>query len=175
MKYKSIILISIFSILISACGSSMPKMPKWYLNTPTKKGYLYATGSELSNKMQTAVNEARDVAFNDLAQQIDAETNRDADRAQQEIGDEVLVNQFTDKSRSILSKQLQNVKVIERSVVKEKKNFRAYILIEYDLGAAQKVLMAELEADKELYQALKATNLLKDMETNLEAYRQRRK
>ena len=91
MKQKSLLLISAISLLISACGSTMPKMPKWYLNPPSKKGYLYATGSELSTKMQTAVNEARDVAFNDLAQQIDAETNRDADRAQQEIGDEVLV------------------------------------------------------------------------------------
>ncbi len=175
MKYKSIILISIFSILISACSSSMPKVPKWYLNTPAKKGYLYAPGSELSSKMQTAVNEARDVAFNDLAQQINAETNRTADRVQQEIGDEVLVNQYTDKSKSILSEQLKNVKVIERSVVKEKDKYRAYILVEYDLGAAQKVLMAELEADKKLYQALKATDLLKDMEADLEAYRQRKK
>ena len=174
MNKKSLLLISAISLLISACGSTMPKMPKWYLNPPSKKGYLYATGSEISTKMQTAVNEARDVAFNALAQQIDAETNRDADRAQQEIGDEVLVNQFTDKSRSILSQQLKNVKVIEREVVSDNKKYRAYILVRYDLGAAQKVLMAQLEADKELYQALQATDLLKDMEANLEAYRQRK-
>ena len=97
-----------------------------------------------------------------------------ADRAQQEIGDEVLVNQFTDKSRSILSQQLKNVKVIEREVVSDNKKYRAYILVRYDLGAAQKVLMAQLEADKELYQALQATDLLKDMEANLEAYRKRK-
>ena len=124
MNKKSLLLISAISLLISACGSTMPKMPKWYLNPPSKKGYLYATGSEISTKMQTAVNEARDVAFNALAQQIDAETNRDADRAQQEIGDEVLVNQFTDKSRSILSQQLKNVKVIEREVVSDNKKYR---------------------------------------------------
>ena len=34
--------------------------------------------------------------------------------------------------------------------------------------------MAQLEADKELYQALQATDLLKDMEANLEAYRKRK-
>ena len=97
MNKKSLLLISGISLLISACGSTMPKMPKWYLNPPSKRGYLYATGSEVSTKMQTAVNEARDVAFNALAQQIDAETNRVAQRAQVEMNDVVSAEKAAEK------------------------------------------------------------------------------
>ena len=58
--------------------------------------------------------------------------------------------------------------------MREKGLFRAYVLLEYDLGAANDRLLAKIKSDKELYDEIKVTELYKEMEEKVEAYRKRR-
>ena len=56
-----------------------------------------------------------------------------------------------------------------------RKIYRAYVLVEYDEGAAQKRLLAQIKADEQLFIAMQATKLYDEMEEQVEAYRQRNK
>ena len=52
--------------------------------------------------------------------------------------------------------------------------YRAYILIEWDAGAANKKLLAKIKADEALYTAMRGTELFDEMEEKVEAYRNRK-
>ena len=70
------------------------------------------------------------------------------------------------------------MRVAKRKLLEEKTDdgrriYRAYILVEYDQGAAQKRLLAQIKADEQLYNAMRATELFEEMEDKVEAYRLR--
>ena len=52
--------------------------------------------------------------------------------------------------------------------------FRVYILVEWDEGAAHQRLLDRLKSDKEIFDAIRATELYEEMEKKVEAYRQRK-
>ena len=52
--------------------------------------------------------------------------------------------------------------------------YRTFVLIELDENAAQDKLLAQIKADQQLYDAIKASELIDEMEQKVEAYRQRK-
>ena len=52
--------------------------------------------------------------------------------------------------------------------------YRTFVLVEFDENAAQKKLLAQIKADQQLYDAIKAAGLIEEMEQKVEAYRQRK-
>ena len=52
--------------------------------------------------------------------------------------------------------------------------YRAFVLVEFDENAAQKKLLVQIKADQQLYDAIKAAELIEEMEQKVEAYRQRK-
>ena len=51
--------------------------------------------------------------------------------------------------------------------------FRAYVLIEWDEGAAQERFLNKIKSEKEIYEAIRATELFDEMESKVEKYRER--
>ena len=47
-------------------------------------------------------------------------------------------------------------------------------MVELDENAAQDKLLAQIKADEQLYDAIKASELIDEMEQKVEAYRQRK-
>jgi len=52
--------------------------------------------------------------------------------------------------------------------------YRVFVLVEFDENAAQAKLLAQIKADQQLYDAIKASELIDEMEQKVEAYRQRK-
>ena len=52
--------------------------------------------------------------------------------------------------------------------------YRTFVLVELDENAAQDKLLAQIKADQQLYDAIKASELIDEMEQKVEAYRQRK-
>ena len=51
--------------------------------------------------------------------------------------------------------------------------YNVYVLVEFNTNAAQEKLLAQIKADQELYDAIKASELVDEMEQKVEEYRQR--
>ena len=51
--------------------------------------------------------------------------------------------------------------------------YNVYVLVEFNTNAAQEKLLAQIKADQQLYDAIKASELVDEMEQKVEAYRQR--
>ena len=68
---------------------------------------------------------------------------------------------------------------ISKEIQRENSNgvdiYRAFVLVEFDENAANEKILARLKSDQQLYDAIRATELLEEMEEKVEAYRKRYK
>ena len=183
-----------FSLFIIGCGSksgpdlspeasrkTVKNLPDWYMSTPVKDGYLYSAAEATSQSMQLAVDKARVAAVSNLSQMIKSEWNGYTKRVQEETGmgsDSKLLDQFSTTQENVISNQLDNVRVKEKEIQVENsagtRIYRAFVLVEFDENAAQAKLLAQIKVDQQLYDAIKASELIDEMEQKVEAYRQRK-
>ena len=193
MKKYYIIMIITATIIFTGCGSrSGPDLspeasrkviksaPKWYIETPKKEGFLYQSSVGTSQSMQLAVDKARVAAVSTLSQLKKSEWSGYTKRVQEETGlgaESDLLDTFSSTQENIISIQLENLKVVEKEILVESSDgvriYRAYVLVEFDEHAAQEKLLAQIKADQQLYDAIRASELVDEMEQKVEAYRQR--
>ena len=193
MKYNLFTLIVVISFILIGCGSKsgpdlspeasskqVKNVPKWYLETPDKEGYVYAAANATSQNMQLAIDKARMAAVSNLSQMIKSEWSGYTQRVQEEIGsgiDSKLLDKFSQTQENTISNQLENVIVKEKDIQVMNSSgtriYNVYILVEYDTNAAHERLLQQIKADQELYDAIKAAELVDEMEQKVEAYRQR--
>ena len=196
-RIKNTIMSAVYTVvLLSLVGCSSTKgpdltpeanrktisnMPEWMMNTPVKDGFKYHSATEVSQDMQLAIDKAELKAANKLAGQMDSEMNGLVERAQEETGlgaNSHIIDQFKQTQEQIISKSLKDYRLAKKQVQEEKTDtgyiYRAYVLIEYDEGASQKRLLAQMKADEQVYNAMRATELFDEMERKVEAYRNRK-
>ena len=158
-------------ILLLGCAASIPN---WYNKLPTKRGYRYAAGTERGDEIQNAVDEATEIAVANLGRYMETEISGLVRRAQEEVNDRAAVDRFQTTQEEVYSIALKDWRVARQEIVKDKGLYRAYVLVEWDEGAAQKRLMDKIKSDKELYEAMRASQLFEEMEQKVEEYRKRR-
>ena len=190
------IFIIIIALVLSGCGSKggpdlnaeasrkiIKSAPDWFLNPPQKEGFLTNAASATSQDMQMALDKARTAAATTLSGLIESEWSGLVKRAQEETGlaeTSQVIDHFSNTQKQIISNRLRDIRIDQREISEEKtddgrKIYRAYVLVEYDEGAAQKRLLAQIKADEQLFIAMQATKLYDEMEEQVEAYRQRNK
>ena len=192
-NYFLFILLTI-SLFIIGCGSrsgpdlspeasskTVKNLPDWYKITPVKEGFKYQASEATSQSMQLAVDKARVAAVSNLSQMIKSEWNGYTKRVQEETGmgsDSKLLDQFSSTQENVISNQLEGVIVKEKDIQVENSSgtriYRVFVLVEFDENAAQAKLLAQIKADQQLYDAIKAAELIDEMEQKVEAYRQRK-
>ena len=168
---KKIILL-ITGLYLFSCASSMPG---WASKVPNKVGYKYSVGSGLEDDMQQAILEAEAIARSKLAQDLSVEVSGMVVRVNESVKNRSAQANFKTGIDIAYSMDLTDTRTVKQEVKKEKGLFRAYVLMEYDLGAADERLLNQLKADKELHDAMRTTELYKEMEDKVAAYRTRHK
>ena len=193
MNKLFIISLTIIGFIFIGCGSksgpdlspeasskTVKNIPDWYLDTPKTEGYLFAASNGTSQSMQLAVDKARMQAVSELSQMMKSEWSGYTKRVQEEIGtglDSKLLDTFTQTQENTISNQLENVIVKEKDIQVMNSSgtriYNVYVLVEFNTNAAQEKLLAQIKADQQLYDAIKASELVDEMEQKVEAYRQR--
>ena len=193
MKIHHFLYITLCSLLLTSCGSktgpdlspeasrkTVQDLPAWMIKTPEKKGFKYTAAQATSQSMQLAVDKARVAAVSNLSQMVKSEWSGYTKRVQEETGmgsESKLLDQFSTTQENVISNQLENVVVKERDIQVENSDgtriYRVFILVEYDLNAAHERLLAQIKADQQLYDAIRASELVDEMEQKVEAYRKR--
>ena len=193
MNKRFITYITIIAFLFIGCGSksgpdlspeasskTVKNVPDWYKDTPTNEGYLYAAANATSQSLQLGVDKARMGAVSELSQMMKSEWSGYTKRVQEEIGtglDSKLLDTFSQTQENTITNQLENVLVKEKDIqVMESSGTRIYniyVLVEFDTNAAHDKLLSQIKADQQLYDAIRASELVDEMEQKVEAYRQR--
>jgi len=189
----NITMLSLLLLLLANCGTrtgpdlspeasreTLSNLPDWYLEPPFKEGFRYETSTATSQDIQMAVNKASLDASNKLAGQVKSEMNGLIKRVQEETGlgeDSHVIDQFSQTQEQVIATALEDWKITKKEIQEEKSNtgriYRAYVLVEWDEGAAQKRFLSKIKSNEQIYTAIRATELYEEMEAKVEKYRER--
>ena len=193
---KKIILYSatiLISISLWSCSTKGPNLnpepnrstfkdaPDWFNEKPKKEGYIYTSSLAESRNYQSSLTKAAAIARRELATTLESEVNALTDLVNRETGSGIeseFITDFKETTQVIVSNTLQGAEVVKQQTIELKtdggKIFRSWVLLEYDKGYQQKKLLDAIKADKILSDKLEASELVKEMEDKVEAYRKRK-
>jgi hypothetical protein len=169
------------SVTLVACSSNrtvaeqtVRTIPKWYETVPNNDNFIYAATTNTSRDLQLAVNKSILDGRNQLAQLIEVQMSGVQKRFQEEVGlgeDSELLSQFTEAYKGVVDQTLSGSRPKEQEVLAEGEIYRAYVLMEMPIGAANQALLAKLRENQNLYTRFRSTQAFEDMEKQVESYR----
>jgi hypothetical protein len=185
MRKFYFVLAVISALYIVGCGGSQPlqttdqgDVPDWYANVPADPNYLYAVNTATSKDMQLAVDKAIQSARTEVGRQVEVKVQALQKRFQEETGigdDAQLLDQMTQASKTVVSTSLSGSKEKQKKIVKDGNNWRAYVLVEYPLGAAQEALREQIKKNEQLYTRFRASQTYKELDDEVGKYEQSKK
>jgi hypothetical protein len=149
--------------------------PDWFLKVPEAPDYLFAAATSTSRDLQTAINKAKQDARVDIGSQVETRLQALTKQFKEEIGEGVdarIDAQFTTVSKSVVSTTLRGCKVKNQSTKQEGPIWRACVLMEYPIGAANAKFLQSLKDSEVLRQKAAATDAFKELETEVQKYEQ---
>ncbi len=179
-------LVVLIAALVAGCGggpqtlqtTSTGDMPAWYPNPPQDALYLRAANSAVSQDLQIAVDKASTGARAELGRMLETKVNALQKRFDEETGagqDAQLLQQFTQATKLVVSTTMNGSKVKDQKTVKDGAMWRAYIMMELPIGAANETLLQEIKKNKDLYTRFRASEAYKDLDTEVQKYEDAKK
>ena len=161
--------------------TTFKQTPDWFNNKPKAEGYKYTTSVAESRDYQSSISKATVDARKQLAETLESEVSGLTDLVIRETGlgaDSDFTSDFKNTAEIIVSSTIQGAEVIKQETAEVKSDgsdiFRSWILLEYDQGYQQKKMLDAIKVDKVLHDKLESTELLKEMQEKVEAYRKRK-
>ena len=189
MKPTLLTLTIIFSslLLLIGCGhktvttgqlaptTNALNVPEWFTNVPEDPNYLYAPVTAESRDLQHAVNTAKEEGRADIARQMRVKISGMFKRFREETGvgeDAEFLGMETDVSKSIVSETLVGCKTKYQEILREGTGYRAYVLMELPIGAANEALLSKIKENKRMYTRFRASQAFDELEEEVEKYEQ---
>ncbi|MEX2088722.1 MAG: hypothetical protein WEB62_03085, partial [Bacteroidota bacterium] len=108
-----------------------------------------------------------EVKINGLQKRFTEETGT-ADNSQ-------LLDMFTQAGKTIVSTALTGSRVAKQTTLKDGNNWRAYVLVEYPIGAANQALMQQLKNNEQMYTRFRASQVYKELDDEVQKYEEWKK
>ncbi len=148
-------------------------IPGWYTNVPQDPNYLFAPNSQTSQDMQLAVDKATEAARTDIGRQLEVKVEGLQKRFTEETGtgnDAQILQMFTEADKSIVSTTLQGSKIRNQEIVRDGNLWRAYVLVEYPIGAANEAMMQQIKNNNQMYTRFRASQAFKELQDEVNKY-----
>ena len=173
-------------ILAAGCGGGPETMqsadtgdvPAWYTNVPQDSNYVYAVNTATSQDMQLAYDKATTGARAELGRQVELKVSGLQKRFEEETGagqDAQLMQQFTQATKTVVSTTMSGTRVKEKTHLKDGNIYRAYVLAEYPLGAANAALLQAIKQNEQMYTRFRASQAYKDLDQEAKKYEDQKK
>lgn len=153
-------------------------MPVWYPNPPQDALYLRSANSAASQDLQVAIDKASAGARTELGRMLETKVNALQKKFEEETGtgtDAQLLQQFTQASKLVVSTTMNGSKMKDQKTVKDGAMYRAYVMMELPIGAANETLLQEIKKNKELYTRFRASEAYKELDTEIQKYEESKK
>lgn len=180
MKKLILLLVPAMAVAIIGCGGSKSlqsagtgDIPQWYMNPPQDPNYLFAANTQSSQDMQLAIDKATEAARADIGRQMQVKIEGLQKRFSEETGtgnDAQLLQMFTQAEKTVVSTTLQGSSVKQQKIVKDGSLWRAYVLVQYPIGAANEALMKQIQNNNQMYTRYRATEAFKELQNDVNNY-----
>ncbi|MEK7249984.1 MAG: hypothetical protein AAB209_06110 [Bacteroidota bacterium] len=159
-------------------STSEGDMPEWYTSVPTDPNYLLAANTASSQDMQLALDKATTAARAEIGRQVELKVNAMQKKFDEETGmgqDAQLLQQFTSATKIVVSTSLSGSKVRHQKQLKDGTMWRAYVLTEYPIGAANEALLQAIKKNQEIFTRLRASQAFKELDDEVTKYEEAKK
>lgn len=153
--------------------ASEGEIPEWYTTPPTAADYLYAANTATSQDMQIAVEKALAGARTEIGRQVELRIQGLQKRFDEEVGvgqDAQLLQQFTQASKTVVSTSISGSRAKEQKIFKDAEIYRAYVLADYPIGAANQAFLEQLKKNEQMYTRFRSSETFKELNEEVEKY-----
>ena len=158
-------------------GTDLGDLPEWFLTPPSDNDHFYAVATETSRDLQMAIDKAMVTARGEIGRQAEIKLEGLQKSFREEVGlgdDSQLLSQFTEATKTVLNQTLTGSKLKEKTVNKDSNTYRAYILMEYPVGAANVALLEQLKKNEQLYTRFRSTQTFEELDKEIQKYEQQK-
>ena len=148
-------------------------IPDWYTKVPQDSIYFLSPNSQTSQDMQLAVDKAMAGGRADIGRQLEVKVEGLQKRFTEETGtgnDAQLLQMFTEAEKTVVSTTLNGSKAKNQKIVKDGDLWRAYVLVEYPIGAANEALLQQIKNNEQMYTRFRATETYKELQDEVDKY-----
>lgn len=152
-------------------GTDVGDMPDWFLNPPTDPNFLYAAKTESSRDMQMALDKAANSGRAEIARQVEVKMSALEKQFKEEVGEaenSTMLQQFTQATKSVTNQSLNGSRIKEQKLFQDGNTWRAYVLVEYPIGAANVQLMEAMKKNQEMYTRFRSTQTFEELDKEIQ-------
>ena len=153
--------------------TDLGEQPDWFLESPQAPDYLYAATTQTSKDMQMAIDKATMSGREEISRQMEAKLETLRKRFEEDTGlgsESSLLQNFDQAGRVVSSETLSGSYAKSKKTVREDQVWRAYVLVEYPIGEANRSLMKKIKASKEMYTRFRATKAFEELDKEVEKF-----
>ncbi len=148
-------------------------LPSWYLTPPADDTALYAPGTATSSDLQFAVDKAVIGAKRALADRVNSRLSSKLKEYMSESGAaadaKAMIESERVTSNLITEVNLSGYRITEKQVIPAGGQFRAYVLVQYPLGQANRLLLDQIHKSDLLESKLRASKAFQELEGDIDA------
>jgi len=171
---------------VSGCGGSKTGLsdvsegdiPDWYMNVPQDPNYIFAARTSTSQDMQLAIDKAATDGRAEIGRQVETKVQAMQKKFDEETGmgkDAQLLSMFTSASKTVVSTSLSGSRISKQKISKDGGVFRAYVLMEYPIGAANAELVNQIKKNEQMYTRFRASQTFDELEKETDKYEEWKK
>ena len=161
---------------VATTQKTVQDIPEWFTESPTSESYLYDVATATSSDLQMALDKAVLDAKYRLADRLRSNMSGKMKRFIEETGNakdpqllqetsKVISNLFTDVNAA-------GYRVSKKKITPQGEGYRAYVLLEYPLGEANKVLSQEIKNNQIVETRVRASAAFAELEASIKASRE---
>ena len=123
-------------------------VPDWYLEPPEDPNYIFASKTATSQDMQLAIDKATTDARAEIGRTVELKLEGLQKRFDEEVGvreNATLLSQYTQATKTVVSTSLSGSQVKHKEISKDGEIWRAYVLVEYPIGAANDAFVQQIK------------------------------
>lgn len=168
------------SLSLINCGSNKElsqtdsgDFPEWFLKPPSDPNYIFVPRTATSRDMQLAIDKATTDARAEVGRVVETQIQGLQKKFDEEVGigdNSTLLQQFTSAQKTVVSTSLSGSQVRKQEILKDGEIWRAYVLLEYPIGAANNAFLQQMKKQEELYTRYRSTEAFKELENDVQKY-----
>lgn len=181
MRFLSMFVCAFIILAVVGCSSG-PKtmqsaevgiMPPWMTKLPNDPNYIFSAKTATSQDLQLAIDKAATDARAEVARTVEVRVTDMQKKFTEETGtntDAQLLQMFTSATKTVVAATISGSRIREQLPLKDGSIWRAYVLMEYPIGAANAALMQQIKNNEQMYTKFRATQTFKELDDEVKKY-----
>ena len=156
---------------IAATEQTVANIPEWFRKPPKSDHAVYAVGTATSSDIQFAIDKSDLAAKRSLADRLNSRLSSKLKEFLEEEGqgeDQVTITEASRVTSNLITEvNVSGYSRIDSAIVAQGTKYRAYVLLEYPVGKANRILVSQVNKNKILQSKLRASKAFKELEEDI--------